>query len=345
MKSNIRSPRLRDKIWMLYLTDLDSTPQMYRFTLLYPQRYISSHPKRIDLRDGDQVFLQSPLSFRRGRDISQAFKSVTTTRRIASATCVESRQAVLETYPDTLKFHNYFPSHWMFDESQKGVKVGTVYGAGYPEYTLRYNGSKDIIILHASWEEQQAAVEIAKLNGSPPEDFLKIRHLGIGVEDFQIRYKWVLRYWRTPREECRCLTEECDDCCKIEPLLGFLSLFPLLKTFYIAGGLGTSRSSGHSSSDEIRAGPLPSGTLNCPCPDDRLKHSWPMTKGCDICGWFAIYDERSTCSFPKFDRIERIRQRWRPHFPYYRALDYLDIKFMQLYNPNSTPCSHCVYVN
>lgn len=343
--TNIRSSRLRDKIWILYITDSDPTPNIYRFKLRYPRRYISNHPRRIDLRAGDQIFFEPPYYYRNhaSADPLQPFDANTRTRRIASSICVESRQNVLDLYPDTLKFR-LLPSRWMFDESRKGVYVGTPDGAGCPECTLRYNASKDIILLHAGWEDQQAAIEIAKFNGSPNASFFQIRHVAIGVDDFHVKCSWPLRDWRTPKHDCRCTTEECNDHCKREPLPDFLSLFPLLQTFYVAA-ISAARTCKHLPGDEIVAGPQPPGTLNCPCPDDGLKHSWPMAKGSDICGRFAIYDERSGCSFPKFDKIEKIRQSWRPHFPYYRALDHLDIKFIQLYDPSSPPCSRCVYLN
>jgi len=66
----------------------------------------------------------------------------TTTRRIASMTRVQSRQVVLEMYPDTLTFR-LFPRHW-------GLMVNGPDGAGFPEHVLSFNGAKDIFIFNAN---------------------------------------------------------------------------------------------------------------------------------------------------------------------------------------------------
>jgi hypothetical protein len=216
-------------------------------------------------------------------------------------------------------------------------------GADFPEYVLRFNAAKDIIVFHADWTDQEAAVKIAKLKGSLPDDFLKIRHVGIAVDKIRTRYRTAVPP-KYGTYDCGCLTEECQDYCKKEPLPSFLSLFPLIEKFYIAG---VPSSSTHQPGDQIRAGKELSGDANCACPNEGERHSWSTIRSADACGCFAIYDERSTCPFPKFDRIEELRQHWRPHFPYYRALDYLDIRFIQLWDPdtftNSPPCNSCVY--
>jgi hypothetical protein len=216
-------------------------------------------------------------------------------------------------------------------------------GAGFPEYILRYNSIKDIIIFHAAWEDQEAAIKIAEFMGGPPDDFLKIRHVGISVGAFRIAHNGALRYG-TPRYDCRCMTEECQDYCKKEPLPGFLSLFPNLETFYIAN---VPNSSIHLPGDQIQAGKGPSKGANCPCRNNGPRHSWPMIKNQVTCGWFVIYNEGSGCPFPKINKVEDIRRRWRPHFPYYRALNHLAIKFIQPWDPDlltaSPQCNRCVY--
>jgi hypothetical protein len=72
-----------------------------------------------------------------------------------------------------------------------------------------------------------------------------------------------------------------------------------------------------------------------------------MIRSTDACGWFVIYDERSPCPFPRIKRVENLRRLWRPHFPYYRALNHLEILFIQLWDSetcsNSPPCNECVH--
>jgi hypothetical protein len=296
---------------------------------------------------GDQLFLQ-PINCISGlteNDFLQPLRNSISTRHIASATCVESRKVVVELFSDTLLFR-HLPKSWGWDENL-GPRFWHLLdppnAASFPQYILRFNGAKDIIVLHADWVDQETAVKIASLRGSPPDDFLNIRHVGIAVDKFTKRHcSYEPHRYRTDR--CTCMTEECQDDCKKEPLRAFLSLFPLLEKFYIAG---VPRSSTHQPSDQIRAGKDPSGGANCPCSNEEPRHSWPMIRSTDVCGWFAIYDERSACPFPKFDKVENLRRHWRPHFPYYRALDHLEIRFIQLwdqeFSSSSLPCNGCVY--
>jgi hypothetical protein len=332
---------LRHKIWTLYLSD--ATPQMYSFELRYPCR-LTHDPWCNNLRPSDQVFLQPlPCVIPDNKYFLQPLRASSTTRHIASATCVESRQVVLETCPDTLRFR-HFPGGWMHSKYKSPADRPD--GTGYPEYTLRFNATKDIIVFHAGWEDQAAAVKVSELRGLPPDDFLKIRHVGIAVGSFRVQYRHMDTQWGTPfeRNSCKCKTEVCQDYCKEEPLPKFLSLFPSLETFYVSG---VPSGGVHKPGDQGHAGEGPSGDANCSCLNVRQRHSWPMIRSPGVCGWFAIYDERSACPFPKFDPVEEIRQRWRPHFPYYRALDNLDIKFIQLWDPvcctNSRLCNLCVY--
>ena len=233
----------------------------------------------------------------------QPLRESTTTRRIASMTCVESRQLVLEMYPDTLTFR-LFPPRWGLMADGPIKDWDSPDGSGFPEHVLRFNGAQDVFVFYANWEDQESAIEIAKLRGCPPDDFLKIRHVSIAVDEIKSRY--VPRRLGLPRYETfycedKCATDQYQDCCKKEPLPDFLSLFPLIEKFYIAG---VPSSSTHRLSDHIQAGKEPSRDANCPCPNDGPRHSWSIIKSSDACGWFAIYDERSMCPFPKFNRIE-----------------------------------------
>ncbi|KUJ23954.1 HET-domain-containing protein [Mollisia scopiformis] len=182
-------PELRHKIWLEYLTSSGAAPQIFRFKLRWPPR-AAYRLKRTDLRAGDQIFLQPSPFGREPNQSLQALRLPIAARQIASATCMESRQAVIDLYPDTLKFR-YLPVGWMSDNSMKGVYLGSPDGAGCPEHILRFNGAKDIVILDAAWEDQEAAIEIAESRGSPPDEFLKMCHVGIRVNDFKFRHNWL----------------------------------------------------------------------------------------------------------------------------------------------------------
>lgn len=299
---------LRRKIWTYFLGDV--TPQIYAFKLRYPER-MSYNPRKNHLMPGDQIFLQ-PLH------VSQHLKGQGATRHIASATCVESRQIMLELSPDTLKFRD-LPYEWMCYPSRTADSPDA---AGFPEYVLRYNGMKDIIVFHAVWEDQEAAVKISDLMGSCLDDFLKMRHVGIADAAFNTTHDATLT--STERYDCACTTAVCLDHCQREPLPRFLSLFPLLKTFYIVqepvGPI-------HSPGSQTRSGYR---STICPCPADAgSKHKWPTIKSQGLDCWNVIYDERWPCPFPKCYIITKIRRRWRSNFPYYRPLNHLDIKFIR----------------
>ncbi|CZR56890.1 uncharacterized protein PAC_06779 [Phialocephala subalpina] len=334
---------LRRKIWLLYLTDTESAPQIYRFDLRYPERvYYRNSIRHIHVYAGDQIFLQPSRCYGAQKDsgVLEPLRASSAIRQIASATCVEARLAVLELFPDTLKFRN-LPQGWMEVKSGKKT-IGSPDGVGFPEYILRFNSLKDIIVLHATWEDQNATIEISKLRGSPPAEFAKLSHVGVGVNDFRM-YGLVSRIYWGCATLCRCQTIECNDHCKEDPLPGFLSLLPLLKTFYVTG---VPRSGFYHPGGSLPGHQTPLGKrISCPCPTETTGHSWPMTSVWGACGRFAIYDEHSGCPFPKFKMIELIREDLRPHFPYYKALDHLDIKFIQLWDPslseNPQACRSC----
>jgi hypothetical protein len=215
----------------------------------------------------------------------------------------------------------------------------------FPEHVLHFNGAKDIIVFHANWVDQVTAVQISHFRGSSPEIFSRIRHVGIAVDKLR-----KLCYAKIPPHEdtygtmdCTCITEECQDYRREEPLPRFLSLFPLIEKFYIAS---VPSSSTHRPGDQILSSKFPARDANCPCTEGP-RHYWPMIRSSDACGQFVIYDDRSSCPFPKFNRVEMLRQHWRPHFPYYRTLESLEIFFIQIWDPetliNSPPCNGCVY--
>jgi hypothetical protein len=175
-------------------------------------------------------------------------------------------------YPNTVRFR-HFPWGWMHMESRRNKprRTDTPDGAGFPESVPRFNGTKDIIVFFASWEDQEVAIKISNLRGSSPDDFLNICHVGIAVSSLGLQHRDHHAYgewggFRDARRHCQCETEECQDYCKDEPLPKFLSLFPSLETFYIAGvpELGV-----HEPEVQIQAGKDPPRDSNCLCPNDR----------------------------------------------------------------------------
>lgn len=354
-RSFFRLPsELRLKIWAHFLED--ATPHMYRFELRYPKRRSDEFWRRWPLafHSSDQVILQPTTKFQNGtKDLDLPaklglwfLKQSTNTRRIASATCAQSRQVVLELFPDTLKFR-ILPKTWgRFDSMHlRGSDDLTE----FPEHILRFSGLKDIFIFNATCSDQEAAIRMAqgKIDDSGelvlPEAFLRIRRVGIAVDDFTTGYA---AQWYHPRNTygarmCNdnCTTEQCRDCCRFDPLPAFTRLFPLIEKLYIAGVPETST---HQLGDVIEAGKIPSTDTNCPCPDRRPQHSWSLIRSSDACGWFAIYDEQSSCAFPTLKRVEELRSLYRAHFPYYRALSHLEIRFIQ---PLRRDCEHCIYTD
>lgn len=318
---------LRLKIWKFYL---DETPQLYRFELSYPTGggYFP-HPRTI-ARPDDYLFIEPVLCMQSNAQTPesaderflQPFRDMVKRRRTASMTCRDSRQTVLDTLPDTLNFRLH--SGW------KPAKR---------EYTLRFNGARDIFIFDTCWEDLDMAAQIIKLRGFPPDGFTKMQHVGLAVNHLRsccVRYRHGRPTYGTWKCEDNCATEACRDHCQLDPLPTFLSTFPLLEKFYIAG---VPTSSTHKLGDRLEAGRQPPVYANCPCPIG-YRHAWPLIRSRQACGWFLIYDESSSCPFPKFSRVEDLRQRWRSHFPYYDALNHLEIRFIQLVQSN---CKDCLY--
>src|SRR3954447_8476199 len=94
-------------------------------------------------------------------------------------------------YPEVLEFRR-LPEAWMrnrFHYNKYENSNDKPDAAEYPRYLLRFNSSKDIIVFHAEWEDQEAAVQIAELIGSLPEAFLSIRHVGLAAGSLRTKYQ------------------------------------------------------------------------------------------------------------------------------------------------------------
>jgi hypothetical protein len=358
-------PELRHQIWLDFLDD--ATPLIHTFTISYSRngRSATTTPEG-DPQDpqdpqdpwyrvrryqpGDQVILKPvPRDWMDNRQLSPkslpGLPSATLVQRIASAVCIESRRAVLAAYPNVLRF--YLHSPLLPDSVSERSPVPAVEREGvsppHPGFVLRFNASRDVIVFHAYVLNQVIAQRIAQLNKAPPDAFAGLRHVGINVaEGFSLRTYGFSLLPRLPRLcRCRCEGEECRDSCRKDLLTGFLSLFPNLETFYLAD---TPALRGYPRRmHDVRAGDndatcRPGGTRNCPCPPERPGHVWPVMRHSSRCGWYLVYNERDgSCHFDPIAKIEELRQTWRQHFPYYKALDHVKIRFIRLWNSQRCP--------
>ncbi|KAK8058118.1 hypothetical protein PG994_008566 [Apiospora phragmitis] len=100
----------------------------------------------------DRIILQ-PFLFREGEGESLAahlapLKAATATWRATAATSAEAHQVVLCLLPDVLTFQA-LPAEWG-DKDRPDDRGG---GTGFPSYSLRFNGSEDVILFHADWTD------------------------------------------------------------------------------------------------------------------------------------------------------------------------------------------------
>lgn len=334
---------LRTKIWMEHLKE--ATPLVYRFSMRYSRRSCvksglvwHSEIYHYAAKPEDRVILK-PTAYDdiRSDFLRQNLILSTSASRAALATCIESRQIALKILPDSLPFRN-LPRFWTANGCHKDDPAD---GTAYPEYILRFNGARDIIIFDAGWEDQEAVVEISKLQGRVPDGCSRMQHVGISVGALEFGHGWdglgVPSYGVNP-DECRCVTDDCRDTCRLEPLPRFLSCFPLLKTFYIAR---VSCSDPGDTSNSVRTY-LKDASCQCNLEENGVggsgvRHVWSTIKSADIDRWCVAWDERTGC-FPTNYLIEEIRQFWRAQFPYYKELKHLDIKFLRRLDPGGKDC-------
>lgn len=319
---------LRLKIWAHYLED--ESHQIYRFSLRYLLRSGTRPAILRSVESSDRVYLQ-PVKDSEDDDLDgvacylEPLWQSTLLRRIASRTCVEARHVVLESFPDTLEFR-VLPRQWGDIRGSWSRLPLSV--TGYPARTLRFNGTKDIMIFNASFDDQAFVAEIARKSNIPVEGFQNIRNMGLAVGSLR---EWSPTEFMASREtgkwQCEigtsCTGTSCHKCNEQDYTRQFLSLFPSLDTFYLAG---LPASSNHPLTDKRKDLKALKYTI-CPC-SDTSKHTWPTIRSSHDCGWFMIYDERSDCPFPKFGGLERLREVWRPDFPY-QAANGIEVRFIQ----------------
>ncbi|PVH75624.1 hypothetical protein DL98DRAFT_593019 [Cadophora sp. DSE1049] len=344
------APELRLKIWRYYLEE--ETPQMYRFTLRYPLRQGMRGSRLWDVHPDDRVYIQPVKGFEEDeakpmKCFMEPLKISTMMRRIASKTCVEARQIVLEMFPDTLKFR-LLPQHW--GDIRPVDRQWISHIERYPEHILRFTASEDIIIFNASLDDQAFIAEIARKSRCSVEPFLGIRNVGMAVESLkswhtlsspnQLPVEWICGE--------NCLGPNCEDCDKKDPTRSFLSLFPSIQSLSIAG-LPASSSHCLDNDENNCLRTMRLSFPSCPCGNGVPIHSWPLIRSSDSCGWFVIYNERSSCMFPKFSRIQTLRKVWKPDFPYHEVPAHVKIQFIQPWRQDFSQeldlCGDCIYKN
>ena len=337
-------PELRAQIWTEHLHD--ATPLVYRFKIQYNLRsrvksgWCDGDLYRYNAQPDDTVILEPagpyfpfdpPAKFQDRQTLALS----TLAARSALATCLESREVAQRLLPDSLSFR-ILPRRWT---DGTGGQEHPSDGTGYTEYILRFNGARDIVIFHANWEDQGAVTEIAKLHGAPAA-FSQMQHIGLTVGSLDFGHGMSCGMGRASYgvawDECRCSTAACSDVCQLEPLPGFLANFPSLRTFYIARISDDIADYGDSSDSVFTR--LEDASCRCEprAGSDGLNHAWPTFKSADTDRWCVAWDERTGC-FPTQYIITDIRLGWRSHFPYYQALEHLDIKFLRRLDPNIGP--------
>ncbi|KAH8881214.1 hypothetical protein GQ53DRAFT_832561 [Thozetella sp. PMI_491] len=213
-------------------------------------------------------------------------------------------------------------------------------GSNHPEYSLRFNGARDIIVFHfADWEAQEAVAKISERQGRVPVAFLQMEHVGISISSFATGHR--LRggghhgSYGVSEARCDCSTDACRDVCQFDPLPHFLSCFPSLKSFYIARVAHKHEDFG----DEETGATTVLENADCHCGTSKdgeiasgLNHNWPNIKSSDLDRWCVVWDERTGC-IPAHGVIGNIRHAWRPNFPYYKELEHLNIRFIRRMDP------------
>ena len=171
---------LRLKILTHYLED--EFQRTYRFSLRYLLRSGTRPAILRSVESSDRVYLQPVKGFKDDDLDSVAsylepLRQSTLLRIIASRTCVEALQ-VVEAFPDTLEFR-VLPRQW--GDIRGSWSRLPLSSKGYPACTLRFNGTKNIMIFDDSFDDQAFVAEISGKSNVPVEGFLGIRNMGLAI--------------------------------------------------------------------------------------------------------------------------------------------------------------------
>ncbi|KAK6850040.1 hypothetical protein PG990_001035 [Apiospora arundinis] len=373
---------LRRAIWLHFLEEERRTPRVYILHFRYPKRNLVATtesarrpPRPEDLHDhyqtkpGDRIIIQ-PFLWRQDLETGQLaadlspLQAATAAWRAAAATCADSREVVLDVLPDVLPFQT-LPYRWALRE----LPEDRADASDFSSYDLRFNGSKDVMMFHARWTDLEAIVRIAKMQGSGGPShpcFATIRHLGLStqglLQGFASSAGEFERCYRN--RECACdngVLCPPDDACQFEPLPAFLSLFPQLRTLYLADAQPMAitpeklkrammRLQGEHGVDEASR-PLAKGKV--------FVTGWRGANGVDDAkpvfrtvdflreSVVAYAEDNESCVQPSSmssqdPKVHEIRREWRRVFPYYKSLQHLDIRFMAELKQEAQPVNHDV---
>lgn len=363
---------LRRLIWLLHLGEAASSPTIYRFMILHT---VSTFP---EIEDGayrqvataeDDVFLapMATLKYNYLNDKDHRFywdNLVCSTRasRAALAACPESRQIALGPLPDTIPFRKLEVTKTRRNLRWTRGSVDINHARSVPEYLLRFNRNRDIIVFDTTWYDEEIMMQLSRLdkeNGAAPRPWTKIfsrlRRVGFSMGSFA-RGAAGARHddftHGVERRHCSCGTDECRDSCRLDPLPRFLtSIFPELETFYIAQAASATddnpmdmyepwvllRDADCKCAATTSAEGEDAGETETNQPDRH--HVWPSFRSADINRLCACWDERTGCLPPNCLLLDWIRREWRPQFPYYQKLAHLDIRFLRRLDPVGDPGS------
>ncbi|KAL8377543.1 hypothetical protein RB595_008294 [Gaeumannomyces hyphopodioides] len=154
---------LRRFVWLQHLGEAAS-PAIYRFKILHT---VSTLPKIEDAAYSqvataeDDVFLvpMATLKYDYLNNKDNRFywdKLVRSTRasRAALAACPESRQIALGLLPDTIPFRKLTKASPDLRSRSRG-HVDIDYARSFPEYLLRFNRDRDIIVFDTTWYDEE----------------------------------------------------------------------------------------------------------------------------------------------------------------------------------------------
>ncbi|KLU81863.1 hypothetical protein MAPG_00944 [Magnaporthiopsis poae ATCC 64411] len=364
---------LRRLIWLQHLGEAASSPTIYRFKILHT---VSTFPK---IEDGayrqvataeDDVFLAPMatleykyLDIEDNRFYWDNLVRSTRANRAALAACPESRQIAVGLLPDAIPFRKLTRtgSRDLVEWTRGCVDIN--HARSLPEYLLRFNRNRDIIVFDTTWYDEEVMMQLSRFvdneNGAAPRRWTKVfsqlRRVGLSMESFARGatggyHEFSYGVCRT--EHCGCATDACRDSCRLDPLPGFLtSIFPELETFYIAQVAGVLDDNPKDNYEPF----VPLRDADCKCaaaasakedPGETgtnqpgRHHVWPSFRSADIDRLCACWDEQTGCLSPYSMLLDWIRREWRPQFPYYQKLEHLDIRFLRRLDPVGDPRSN-----
>jgi hypothetical protein len=222
----------------------------------------------------------------------------------------------------------------------------------YPTYALHFNGHQDIILLGVNDPRRQLKpfvdFVLRTTSGGSFPVFEHIRNLALStasVTSWGDR-SWEGGIWVGVKESCRCELARCAMCGQ-EILPAFLKCFPALTTLHIAAEtqfwddpnfpwgsfteIDPVPRCGCIITSEVDNGTMSNEQEHCA---ETQRHKWPLVKGMDQF-WYVSYREWE-CEIPELPFLEWIRRMWHAAWPYYRSLEYLDVRVLRRLKEETT---------